>query len=107
MSEYYEIIAYSDVYLQQPSQAESNLGNLVTDAMRNGWDNADIALINDGGIRNSIADGDITKEDILNVFTETVKKFQIAEFNRFYLLPILMTGASSKAQIWSMKWKGS
>ncbi|MEG1009394.1 MAG: 5'-nucleotidase C-terminal domain-containing protein, partial [Clostridia bacterium] len=45
---------------------ETNLGNLITDAMINET-GADIAFTNGGGIRSSIAKGDITKGDIVNV----------------------------------------
>ncbi len=45
---------------------ETNLGNLITDAMLNET-GADVALTNGGGIRSSIAKGDITKGDIVNV----------------------------------------
>jgi len=67
MAEFYEIIGYSNVYLNQPYQAEANLGDLVADSMASVWANVEIALINDAAIRNSIAEGDITKEDIINV----------------------------------------
>ena len=45
---------------------ETNLGNLVTDAMRDAT-GAQIALINGGALRDSIVEGDITKGDVLNV----------------------------------------
>ncbi|WP_052356502.1 5'-nucleotidase C-terminal domain-containing protein [[Clostridium] dakarense] len=45
---------------------ETNLGNLITDAMLNET-GADVSLTNGGGIRSSIAKGDITKGDIVNV----------------------------------------
>lgn len=45
---------------------ETNLGNLITDAMLNET-GADVALTNGGGIRSSIDKGDITKGDIVNV----------------------------------------
>ncbi len=47
--------------------AESNLGNLITDALLN-ISGADVALTNGGGIRDSIEIGDITKGDVLRVF---------------------------------------
>ncbi|GAB6098539.1 5'-nucleotidase C-terminal domain-containing protein [Halanaerocella petrolearia] len=43
---------------------ETNLGNLVTDAMLVTVD-ADVAIINSGGIRDSIAAGKVTKGDII------------------------------------------
>mgnify|MGYP001171011482 FL=1 len=47
--------------------SESNLGNLMTDALLN-ISGADVALTNGGGIRASIEVGDITKGDVLTVF---------------------------------------
>ena len=49
---------------------ETNLGNLITDAMRDST-GADIAMTNGGGIRASIEAGDITIEDILTAFPFT------------------------------------
>lgn len=45
---------------------ETNLGNLITDAMLNET-NADLAITNGGGIRASISKGDITKGDVVSV----------------------------------------
>lgn len=45
---------------------ESNLGNLITDAMIAAT-GADVALTNGGGIRASINEGDITKGDVITV----------------------------------------
>lgn len=49
---------------------ETNLGNLITDAMREST-GADVALTNGGGIRASIAAGDIKVNDILTAFPFT------------------------------------
>ena len=49
---------------------ESNLGNLITDAMLE-VSGADVALTNGGGIRASIAEGEITLGDILTTFPFT------------------------------------
>ncbi len=46
--------------------AETNLGDLCADAYK-AMSGADIAFVNGGGVRKSIAAGDITYEDILNV----------------------------------------
>lgn len=46
---------------------ETNLGNLVADAMRIGT-GADVAITNGGGIRSSIPAGNITKKDLVTVF---------------------------------------
>lgn len=55
--------------------AETNLGNLVADAMRFAG-NADVAVQNGGGIRTSVAAGDVTVGDTFNVlpFTNLVKR---------------------------------
>ncbi len=45
---------------------ETNLGNLITDAMVD-FTGADVALTNGGGIRDSIAVGDITVGDVITV----------------------------------------
>ncbi|WP_078394226.1 5'-nucleotidase C-terminal domain-containing protein [Shouchella patagoniensis] len=45
---------------------ETNLGNLIADVLREATD-ADIALTNGGGIRASIAPGQITKGDLVSV----------------------------------------
>lgn len=45
---------------------ETNLGNLITDAMLNNT-GAEIAITNGGGIRSSIKTGDITKGDLISV----------------------------------------
>ncbi|MDY0235539.1 MAG: 5'-nucleotidase C-terminal domain-containing protein [Gudongella sp.] len=49
---------------------ETNLGNLITDAMREST-GADVAFTNGGGIRASIAAGDIKVNDILTAFPFT------------------------------------
>ncbi len=46
--------------------SETNLGNLITDAMRYET-GAEIAITNGGGIRATIAEGDITMRDIVTV----------------------------------------
>lgn len=47
--------------------AETNLGDFCADALRIGL-NADVAIMNGGGIRADIAKGDITYNDLLTVF---------------------------------------
>ncbi len=49
---------------------ESNLGNLITDAMLE-VSGADVAITNGGGIRASIAEGQVTLGDILTTFPFT------------------------------------
>ena len=74
-ADYGTVFAKSEVDLQGEKEAvrtgETNLGDLIADAMlwQAGLDNAnvDAAVTNGGGIRASIAAGDITKKDINTV----------------------------------------
>ena len=50
---------------------ETNLGNLITDAMLAGVADADVAFANGGGIRASIPAGDVTFENIITAFPFT------------------------------------
>jgi 5'-nucleotidase / UDP-sugar diphosphatase len=65
-----EIVGKSSVPLdgerEQVRTGETNLGNLITDAML-AQTGADIALTNGGGIRASIPAGDITKGQVITV----------------------------------------
>ncbi|WP_026021558.1 5'-nucleotidase C-terminal domain-containing protein [Paenibacillus senegalensis] len=65
-----EVIGSTAVFLDGEREnvrtGETNLGNLITDAMLDET-GADIALTNGGGIRASIAAGDITKGDVITV----------------------------------------
>lgn len=51
---------------EQVRAGETNLGNMITDAMLD-VTGADVALTNGGGIRASIPPGDITKGDVITV----------------------------------------
>ncbi|MBE6014223.1 MAG: bifunctional metallophosphatase/5'-nucleotidase [Lachnospiraceae bacterium] len=53
--------------LRAVRKAETNLGDMCTDALRVLAD-TDISIVNGGGIRANIAKGDITYNDIINVF---------------------------------------
>lgn len=61
---------------------ECSMGNLVADAMLASVENqgVDIAIANSGGLRASIAPGDITMENVLTVlpFQNTLSTFQIS-----------------------------
>jgi len=65
-----EVVGKTEVDLQGAREmvrkGETNLGNLITDAMVS-LTGADCALTNGGGIRASIAAGNITKGDIITV----------------------------------------
>jgi 2',3'-cyclic-nucleotide 2'-phosphodiesterase/3'-nucleotidase/5'-nucleotidase len=63
-----EVIGYSNTGLTRNGRDKQDvpLGNFWTDAMRVAAD-ADIALTNNGGLRDSISAGDLTKRDIFTV----------------------------------------
>lgn len=65
-----EVVAVTPVKLEGERdvvrRGESNLGNLITDALRD-LTKADIAFTNGGGMRTSIEEGDITKKDVITV----------------------------------------
>lgn len=78
-----EVIGKTNVKLEGAREkvrvGETNLGNLITDAMLEISD-ADVAITNGGGIRDSIAAGEITKKNAITVLpfgniivTRTVK----------------------------------
>ena len=62
-TEFSKVVGSSAVDLQRQDYAESNLGNLITDAMREA-SAADIAFQNGGGIRADLPAGDITLEKL-------------------------------------------
>ncbi len=65
-----EVIGSTDILLDgtrnHVRSNETNLGNLIADAMKEAAD-ADVALINGGGIRADIDAGEITKGEVINV----------------------------------------
>lgn len=84
-----KVVGSSKVYLQGGREfsrtQETNLGNLITDAMLNET-GAEIAITNGGGIRDSIDEGEITKGEIVKVLpfgnyivTKSIKGSQIKE----------------------------
>ncbi|MCL2218042.1 MAG: 5'-nucleotidase C-terminal domain-containing protein [Defluviitaleaceae bacterium] len=66
-----EVIGHTDIYLDgsRPNirTRQTNLGSLAANAMLEA-SGADVAFINGGGIRDSIAVGDITRHDLVRVF---------------------------------------
>ena len=66
-AEFKEVIGHAAVFLDAERERvryeETNLGNLVTDIVRE-HTGADIALVNSGGLRSSIDAGAITLEDV-------------------------------------------
>ncbi|EWG09925.1 bifunctional metallophosphatase/5'-nucleotidase [Cytobacillus firmus] len=72
---------------EQVRAGETNLGNLITDAMVD-MTGADMAITNGGGIRASISEGEITKGDVITVLP----------FGN-YIVTKKLTGAQIKAGI--------
>lgn len=65
--EYAEVVGEAAVELVHPPGGESNLGNLLCDALREKT-GADIAVQNSGGIRAGIPKGRITLEHVMSVY---------------------------------------
>jgi 2',3'-cyclic-nucleotide 2'-phosphodiesterase (5'-nucleotidase family) len=63
-----EVLGYSKRTLTRSAFAESPLGNLITDAMRE-FAQADIAVTNSGGIRANLPQGEITYRDLYKIET--------------------------------------
>lgn len=57
----------NDVYFREVRNMETNLGDLCADVFRSMYD-ADIGIINGGGVRENINAGNITMKDCLSVF---------------------------------------
>jgi 5'-nucleotidase/UDP-sugar diphosphatase len=64
--EFARVVGETSVDLVRYHQQESNIGNLVCDAMRE-TTNADIAFLNSGGIRTNIPRGKITMEQVFTL----------------------------------------
>ena len=77
---YREVVGYTAVQLFREDNAESSLGNVVTDSMAAAWEDTSIAFINDGGLRTDIEKGEITGEDVFGVipFNNTVDRVVLA-----------------------------
>ena len=75
--EYGRVIGELITTWQRSSAIESNIGNFITDCIRD-YSNADFALINSGGIRSNLNAGPIKKLDIKNIlpFSNSITKFQ-------------------------------
>jgi 2',3'-cyclic-nucleotide 2'-phosphodiesterase (5'-nucleotidase family) len=78
--EYGRVVGETSVDLVRYHQRESNIGNLVCDAMKNAI-NADIAFLNSGAIRTNISQGKITLEQV----------FTLLPFDN-YLVTMKLTG---------------
>ena len=80
LTEYYAVVGLTEVDLLENAThpgTESNIGDVITDSMLDAWNGeANMAFINNGGIRGNIVEGEITGEDIYYVlpFGNTVDK---------------------------------
>lgn len=59
-----DVVGCTDVAIERHYEGECALGNLVTDAMRKYYPQADIAMQNAGGVRANLAAGNIYREDL-------------------------------------------
>jgi 5'-nucleotidase/UDP-sugar diphosphatase len=77
-----EVVAYAPVFFDGEREnvrtKPTNLGNMVADSMREAT-GADVALTNGGGIRTSIAAGNVTRGDIISVlpFNNTIQVVEV------------------------------
>jgi len=69
LEEFYPAVGCSNVLLEKIENEESNIGNIITDAMvqYSKWNDTKIAFYNNGGIRGTIDPGEITGEDVIQV----------------------------------------
>ena len=75
--EYGRVIGELIIPWRRSSAGESNIGNFITDCIRE-IGSADFAVTNSGGIRSNLAAGPIKKLDIKNIlpFSNSITKFQ-------------------------------
>ena len=66
LSPYYEKLAYTEVRLSKQQKEDFQLGNFVTDCLKN-YSKADISIINSGSFRDAWPPGDITFVDVYNM----------------------------------------
>ena len=74
-----EVIGRVDRLVFRRYYRESNLGNLMADILRNA-SGADIAVINSGSLRADFNPGEVTVEDVLNVYP-FIDKFHVVEID--------------------------
>ena len=89
MTEYTKVIGENKVLLKTDGYDDSNLGHVVTDSLIEAWNgDADMAFINNGGIRSVLVEGEITGEDVFNIlpFNNTVDR-------------LLMTGKDIRSKL--------
>lgn len=74
-----EVVGKVDVLAFRRYYRESNLGNLLADILRQAA-GADVAVMNSGSLRADLNPGDVTMEEILNVYP-FIDKFHVVEID--------------------------
>lgn len=74
-----EVVGQVDSLAFRRYYRESNLGNLLSDVLREA-SGADIAVMNSGSLRADLNPGDVTAEDVLNVYP-FIGKFHVVEID--------------------------
>ena len=77
--EYGRVIGELKTPWERSSKTESNIGDYITDCIRN-YSESDFALINSGGIRQNLSEGPIKKLDIKNIlpFNNSITIFRVS-----------------------------
>lgn len=90
-----EIVGHADRALDHARRDESSIGNLVADAVRESI-GADVAVMNNGGIRSGLEAGDIRYEDIFRMlpFDNFVSKLSLTGRELKTFLKIAESGAT-------------
>ena len=110
MTEYTEVIGKNLIILKDNGYEESNIGDVVTDAFVEAWDDdADMAFINNGGIRSVLVEGNITGEDIFNIlpFNNTVDRVLMKGKDIKYKLEGVISGLCPNKTCYSSFWQVS
>jgi len=98
------IIGVSKRELTRAGFAESPVGNLITDAMKE-YANADIALTNSGGIRANLPQGDVTYRDVykVDVFGNTAVSMTMTGKQVWEMLEVSVIGYHAIFQVSGLK----
>ena len=90
-----DVIGCTDTAIERNYEGECALGNLVTDAMRKYYPQADIAMQNAGGVRANLAGGDIYREE-LNAIMPFDNYLQLTEIPGEDIVKILKIASTLK-----------
>ena len=91
--EYGRVIGELKTPWERSSKTESNIGDYITDCIRN-YSESDFALINSGGIRQNLSEGPIKKLDIKNIlpFNNSITIFRVSGKQ---VMELIQTNASA------------